>query len=703
MAGLQPMATHLMRLLVPAVLLLQSVSSQAQSPVMLTTPARAIVDSVAAAELRFFREWGQVWRLSEDSRSARPQGTVGQRSGISTAPPVPYNVRNDSTRPRNMHLHCHPSNGTQTSASTFAWTVRPNSMIRSEYAGLFSVCPTWTFENTRGDERIIIDAGLESQFRHPVIAARRSLLAMIEAASEAIPSNDFLIGQRIRFLGDLGLRDSVLSVARRCRGSSWWCFSLRGFALARLDRVVDAGLAFDSALAVLTPQERCNWTDFHVLLDSAGRKDYPRLSCELREAANARIWWLADPMFTMPGNERRVEQFARKVEIAFRRSLDRDERYDWRYVAGGDALEEMVMRYGWPSYTWWGGPQNDRSHSGYLKTPSAYGPGGPLHEPYTSFEYSQPRQHTLALWRAVRDPLNATTADWQVNAPDSGGTDDVGAARWWPWEHYAAPYPISELSIGQMAMLRRDSAVVLAIALDVPSSKVNREPGAPLLAKLLVTDGPEQITIVAENNRPVDSRLAMHGMIPARPFLLGLEIPLVQPFHGAARTRLGIKPPATLASMSVGELAISDPVILIAPEGDSAPPTETDAALSLMASSTTIPPSRRLAVHWETYGFKPTDSVDVAVWVERYTSQGLFRRLGNALRVTTDLNTPVATTWREPQPAVRTSFIPGRIPVVARTIVLDASKLPRGSYWLQVAIAKPGETPITSRRSFVIQ
>jgi hypothetical protein len=40
---------------------------------------------------------------------------------------------------------------------------------------------------------------------------------------------------------------------------------------------------------------------------------------------------------------------------------------------------------------------------------------------------------------------------------------------------------------------------------------------------------------------------------------------------------------------------------------------------------------------------------------------------------------------------------------VARSVVLDVSALPRGNYRLDVAVAKPGQQPVRSRREFVIQ
>jgi hypothetical protein len=303
----------------------------------------------------------------------------------------------------------------------------------------------------------------------------------------------------------------------------------------------------------------------------------------------------------------------------------------------------------------------------------------------------------------VLEPLKAKANDWQINAPDSGYTEGLVEMRWWPAEHYAAPYPLHQLNGGQMAMLRRDSSVILATATDLLLAGVPRALGSRVAAKLVVSNAPGSVKTVAEFDGPLDKRLVLFGQIDSRPTLLGIEIPLVQPLRVAARTRYAIDPPPPLSAMAPGEVAVSDPVILLAPESDEQTPVETNAALTMMAATPRTPATRRIAVYWESYGFKPTDSVDVAVWIERYTSQGIARRFANALHVTTDLNTPVATTWREPRPESRMNVIDGRVPIIGRTLVLDVSQLPRGSYWLDVAVAKPGQQPARGRRNFVVE
>ena len=92
-----------------------------------------------------------------------------------------------------------------------------------------------------------------------------------------------------------------------------------------------------------------------------------------------------------------------------------------------------------------------------------------------------------------------------------------------------------------------------------------------------------------------------------------------------------------------------------------------------------------------------------AIWIERFTQQGVMRRFGIALRVATDLNTPIAMSWSEPDPGRRSHVINGDVPIVGRSVVLDVSTLPRGEYWLDVAVGKPGQEPVRGRRAFTVR
>src|SRR5205814_7920467 len=57
---------------------------------------------------------------------------------------------------------------------------------------------------------------------------------------------------------------------------------------------------------------------------------------------DARIWWVADPLFMIPGNERRTEHYSRVLHTLLQENSVNTYGSSW----GGD-LAELVLRFGW--------------------------------------------------------------------------------------------------------------------------------------------------------------------------------------------------------------------------------------------------------------------------------------------------------------------------------------------------------------------
>ncbi|MEO7359127.1 MAG: hypothetical protein ABI120_02275, partial [Gemmatimonadaceae bacterium] len=180
-----------------------------------------------------------------------------------------------------------------------------------------------------------------------------------------------------------------------------------GYVRGRNGEVHLAEVAFREMHAAMTPAQQCAWDDVRDLLPTSERNAYTGLSCNARVSATATLWWLADPLFRVAGNERQVEQESRRVEILLHSTLDQDERYSWNDKFGGDALRTLVQRYGWPGYTAWGGEYIDDDHTDYLEVRKA-----PRASPYTTFEYSIDRAQLLPSWGAVASPFTAPETSW---------------------------------------------------------------------------------------------------------------------------------------------------------------------------------------------------------------------------------------------------------------------------------------------------
>jgi hypothetical protein len=111
----------------------------------------------------------------------------------------------------------------------------------------------------------------------------------------------------------------------------------------------------------------------------------------------------------------------------------------------------------------------------------------------------------------------------------------------------------------------------------------------------------------------------------------------------------------------------------------------------------------KVGVYWETYGYEPGDSVDVAIVIARHESLSKVRRLGMLLHVAHDINGQVAVRWGEPQPGHSSWIIPGVVPIQARSVRLDLSRIEPGHYTVQVLMSKHGGVPVSASRDFVFE
>jgi hypothetical protein len=108
-------------------------------------------------------------------------------------------------------------------------------------------------------------------------------------------------------------------------------------------------------------------------------------------------------------------------------------------------------------------------------------------------------------------------------------------------------------------------------------------------------------------------------------------------------------------------------------------------------------------LYWETYGISPDESVEIAVWVERYTPLSGMRRLGITLNVATDPNTPVVTSWVERAADPRAFILPGPVPIIGRAMLAETATLPSGDYWLEIVVRPANGTAVRSRTRIVIK
>lgn len=641
-------------------LLLQATPSQ-QAHAVVPLSADKVLEAANHAVLNFLTTWRAAW-LDDADRMARERTEI---------------------RLRDVHCHWDGSFGSSGHRSS----TQPPTLIH--HGSRRSMCPDWIPTNEdepNGDEDLDRDVSLSAGRRNAVRAARAELLDSLAMLDARKPGDEWITGQRVRFLVDQKDYPAAIDIARKCSAKPAWCAELSGFALHAAGHYRSADSAFDAAGAAMSHDDRCDWIDLRMLIDEDSRGAYEQLDCDQRPAANERLWWLTTPLFSDTADDRRSTHFARKVEIQLHSALSWDERYDWRGRFGGESVAEMLTRYGWPAYSNWAGIEEERSHAGWMtfydstRTATA--------------EYPRDRLHLVPSFQAVTDPFHAKSDEWQVSMPPLND-DDEPADQWWPAEHYArADGPIVQLT-EQTVLLRRDNDLLLATAAGVPTRRDHVTDDSTVLMR---STGVHKVEALPHQTFTSTNAIVLMARVPASPALIGAELRAAKRGEVSARTRLGIDPPQPLEALHAGETAISDPVLL---GTDDESPTSVTAALHQMLGTTHVR-GNKLGLYWETYGFAPGDSVDISVVLARHEQLSKMRRIGMFLHMAHDINGSVAMHWREPDLGTNGWTIAGVLPIRARSIRLDMSRIEPGHYNVQVLVARRGMlVPISSSRDFV--
>ena len=629
----------------------------AQSPtVAKAANSDAAVWAEVTAAIRVFQsEWTAAWMATQNESPA---------------------YRGDGPRapPRVLAAHCHFID------TPFAVA---DHLIRGEHRA-HAQCPNWLPDDEQPlqDERRGLDYGIAQQHRVRIWALRADLRATLESAAGALPPGDLNIAmQRVRFALDAGADRDAWQAAAACSSDQARCALLRGLVLYRGGYTEDADQTFDYAAQMMTDAERCAWNDVAVLLPEKEQKFYKQLSCADRATYEALLWWLSDPLWLEHGNERRAEHFARKTQLMLLEQFPDDGRQHFEPEKGGDAVKEVLVRYGWPTQMYWPGPVHDNGHDGWLLSNSAE-----TAAPYSVREYSRGRLHTVPTPAALHDPFKTRANQWQLNEPAKKGD------WWWPEEHYARDASkIVQLPEGQQAMLLRGSSTRFLQAINVDR---------PVDAALFVARKVGDVDSVATFRTGSGTTLVVDQMMPVGPALIGIEFPgdSLQP---AGRTRFAVDVARPL-SMLQGQ-ALSPP-LLFDPAGTTTDSVNADVAVKHMLGSTTIKATSRLGVYWEGYRFTDKDFMSVALHVVRTDKPGLFARIGSSIGVVSNDRSGVAVQWQEEPGAMRALQVrEGNTPVQMRSIVLDVSQLQKGRYLLTVSMTSAGGAPVTSERAFEIR
>src|SRR5574341_537367 len=406
----------------------------------------------------------------------------------------------------------------------------------------------------------------------PIETARLQLTQTLQRLQALSPRDPWISGQLVRYLIEAHRLPEAMAAARACRSEAWWCMVLSGYALHAAGKYPSADSAFNAGLAAMPEEQRCRWTDLSDLLDGL-RGRYRKLSCAQRAALNRRIWWLADPLYLVTGNERRTEHLARRVISELQ-----DGARSGYLVRWGSDLDELVLRFGWP-IAW----------ERVAGTTSAPATRTIAHNEREARDFLPPA-------RFVEAPNTIHPDDWELD-PDR------------PVTGFAPPYATTFHGLPhQVAVFRRGDSMVVVAGYDVRG--VRRQHGH---ARPTVDERRQdrQVTrveaaLVLARDEHADPVLArgvgrgpegvMTAIAPADSGLLSLEtLDTADSVHASrARYWLPIAP-------ILGHVTVSDPLILRSVPDDSLHPSLAD-VIPLVRPVARARRGERISVFWETYG-----------------------------------------------------------------------------------------------------
>lgn len=495
----------------------------------------------------------------------------------------------------------------------------------------------WFSDNERGDE---------PPPEPPVIAERRrGLLASFAQAAATLPGDEWIAGQRVRYLLEEGDEDSAVAAARACRAERWWCAALEGMALHESQRFAQAEQAFDAALAAMPAAERERWKDLEVLLEPADKRAW-RATPEMDRGWLARrMWWLADPLWSEPGNDRLTEHYARWTMDRIQQRARQVDLIRW-----GDDLTEILLRFGW--FTAW-----ERQE-----------PTSPSNGQGSAIGYNEPRTwEFIPPLQTVRDPTLLRGDEWPLSESQPTAT------------RYAPEYARHIMALPhQLAVFPRRSGALLVAGYALPEDSL---PPDPRVRAALVAMDDAGGRRTESPWQPTAASGAMYVELPAPNTVVSLEL-REDSTRAVARRRQAVawRPDAR----------VSDLLLLAHPD---ARPVEVMEAARIARGSAILAPGERVGVFWEMYDVQASDSVQVRVGLIPARAVWGRRRL-EAIGIVKGART-VRMGWSEGVEAG---------PVVGRSLAVGIPRdLRPGEYTLEVTVSAPGMAPATARRPITVR
>jgi hypothetical protein len=499
-----------------------------------------------------------------------------------------------------------------------------------------------------------------------------------------IPADIWLNSELVRI--DMERSDYVRAMesAMACRADRWWCDALRAYVMHSAGLWKRADSTWNHVLAAMPESERCAWLDpSWIVNDAEFLWIFAAADCARQVKIAERFWWLADPLYSIPGNERRSEHLSRIVDLILSQWYGQHRimtpamaqregpLHSSRPIivprsAASDLTEgvevagnltrsttrvtrmfgypELVMRVGSPPHT----VRDEEGHhvvAQYPTTRASFAPRG----------------------SALLDHLKALPNSWNV-------TDSRAYEFMSNWRQ-----PVRDLQF-QVAHFRRGGLSRIIAATDVSRDSVLEYRW--LLASITVAKDHDAAAVRQEQ---LSRNLAQFSVTtPRDSALLSLEV--VDSTGVSGRVRMASGPPP----MPEQRFTASD-LLLIEPREPL--PDSLAAAARRALGTTLLLPGAVVGVFWEMYGLQSSEPVNLSLAVSPPRAGALGRLAENL-----NLRRPADSLIIQWEDARASGLF-----TESRAVNIDLSSLRVGEYTLSLSMNVEGQETVVARRTIEIR
>ncbi len=529
----------------------------------------------------------------------------------------------------------------------------------------------------------------------------RFMDALVELAEE-YPHSPEAMGHAVYAAVRLNRTASVEGLLDACEPTdAWWCELLRGYLLHETRRSGEAVAPIERGLAAAPDEMRCRLEDMERLLPSEVREAYDEIPCDERGDVHEYIWWLADPFWMEPGNERRVEHLMRGFSVPFHESRLHASRSPGRRHSDWHDME-LIRRGYWDSW----GPRTgtrrgDPEANAWTSRRGAFNHFVPdaldLSGLTSDLRFRLEGELDDEGWTRPAGPVLAAPAQMarflDGDQMSVALASDLGAVSFEPpWATELEPVPGADTT----AVTGPDSTDAVADSAAVPSRGPLPAPApdaradgrpvrgdearvvAPGQAWFVTSEGPGHVAHV--DPVPIRERVTFSVAVPNLPQVVGLEA-----FSPAASARH-----RAVAMPLAGDGPELSDLLLYRPFGPDLPETRIR-AVALMLGTLEVRSDDLVGLYWEGYDLPTDEPIGVAVSISDI-EVGLLGRLGGLIGLGAE-GRSATVEWTEP---------PLDDGDLRRAITLDVAGLDTGAHELTVELTLPDGTVLSRALSFEV-